>query len=48
MEHDQREDRAGDGCKPGEDLHADFRLRVPKDTTYTRPYWHRDDPDIEA
>ena len=33
---------------PGKDLHADFRLRVPKDTAYTRPYWHRDDPDTEG
>jgi len=33
---------------PGQDLHADFRLRVPKDTPYTRPYWHRDDPDTES
>jgi LmbE family N-acetylglucosaminyl deacetylase len=34
--------------KPGDDLHANFRLRVPKDTKYTRPYWHRDDPETEA
>ena len=34
--------------KPGDDLHADFRMRVPKDTAYTRPYWHRDDPDTES
>ena len=34
--------------KPGADLHADFRLTVPKNTTYTRPYWHRDNPDVEA
>ena len=34
--------------KPADDLHADFRLRVPKDTPYTRPYWHRDDPDTES
>jgi hypothetical protein len=34
--------------KAGEDLHANFRLRVPKDAGYTRPYWHRDDPDTEA
>ena len=34
--------------EPGEDLHANFRLRVPKDAPYTRPYWHRDDPDTEA
>ena len=32
----------------GKDLHADFRLRVPSDTTYTRPYWHRDDPDTDS
>ncbi len=34
--------------KAGEDLHADFRLRVPKDAKFTRPYWHRDNPDTEA
>jgi len=34
--------------KPGDDLHANFRLRVPKDTAYTRPYWHRDDPDRDS
>jgi LmbE family N-acetylglucosaminyl deacetylase len=34
--------------KAGADLHANFRLRVPKDAAYTRPYWHRDDPDREA
>ncbi len=34
--------------KAGDDLHANFRLRVPKDARYTRPYWHRDDPDTEA
>jgi LmbE family N-acetylglucosaminyl deacetylase len=33
---------------PGKDLHADFGLRVPKETPYTRPYWHRDDPDTES
>ncbi len=34
--------------KAGGDLHANFRLRVPKNATYTRPYWHREDPDREA
>ncbi|HLZ41511.1 MAG TPA: PIG-L family deacetylase [Candidatus Sulfotelmatobacter sp.] len=34
--------------KPGGDLHADFRLRVPKVTPYTRPYWHRDDPNTDS
>lgn len=33
---------------PGKDLHVDFRLSVPKKTPYTRPYWHRDDPDTES
>ena len=33
---------------PGKDVHADFSLRVPKSAAYTRPYWHRDDPDREA
>jgi LmbE family N-acetylglucosaminyl deacetylase len=34
--------------KSGEDLHADFTLRVPKDAAYTRPYWHRDNPETES
>jgi len=37
-----------EAVSPGEDLHANFRLRVPSDTTYTRPYWHRDDPDTDS
>ena len=27
---------------------AAFRINVPKDAAYTRPYWHRDDPETEA
>ena len=27
---------------------ASFRVTVPKDATYTRPYWHRDDPETDA
>ncbi len=34
--------------KPGDDIHVDFRLRVPKATPYTRPYWHRDNPETES
>ena len=34
--------------KAGDDLHANFHLQVPKDAAYTRPYWHRDDPDRDA
>jgi hypothetical protein len=37
-----------ESVEPGKDLRANFRLRVPKDTAYTRPYWHRDDPDRDA
>ena len=34
--------------KPGDELRVTFRLRVPKDAAYTRPYWHRDNPDTES
>jgi LmbE family N-acetylglucosaminyl deacetylase len=34
--------------KPGDTIHAVFRLRVPKNAAETRPYWHRDDPDTES
>jgi len=34
--------------KPGDDERVLFRLHVPKDATYTRPYWHRDDPETES
>jgi LmbE family N-acetylglucosaminyl deacetylase len=34
--------------RPGDTLRVMFRLRVPKDAKYTRPYWHRDDPDRES
>jgi LmbE family N-acetylglucosaminyl deacetylase len=34
--------------KPGENEHVVFRLRVPKGAAYTRPYWHRDNPETES
>jgi LmbE family N-acetylglucosaminyl deacetylase len=34
--------------KPGDNVRVVFRLRVPKKAEYTRPYWHRDDPDTES
>ena len=37
-----------EAIKPGEHERAVFRLRVPKEAKYTRPYWHRDDPDRES
>lgn len=34
--------------KAGDDLRATFLLQVPKSADYTRPYWHRDDPERDA
>ena len=34
--------------KPGDTVDATFRLTVPKDAAMTRPYWHRENPDIDA
>jgi LmbE family N-acetylglucosaminyl deacetylase len=35
-------------ARAGDDFRQIFRLRVPKGAAYTRPYWHRDDPDRES
>jgi hypothetical protein len=35
-------------AQPGETVHVLFRLRVPKDASYTRPYWHRDNPETDS
>jgi len=32
------------GVKPGDKVDAVFRLKVPRNAAYTRPYWHRDNP----
>ena len=34
--------------KPGDKIDATFRLTVPKDAAYTRPYWHRENPETDA
>jgi hypothetical protein len=34
--------------KPGDSVHAFFRLTVPKNAAYTRPYWHRDNPETDS
>jgi hypothetical protein len=34
--------------KPGGSAHVVFRLTAPKNAQYTRPYWHRDDPETES
>jgi LmbE family N-acetylglucosaminyl deacetylase len=36
------------GIKPGDNMNVVFRLKVPKEAHYTRPYWHRDDPETES
>ena len=33
---------------PGQEASAQFRVTVADDTAYTRPYWHRNDPETEA
>ena len=34
--------------KPGEEYFANFGLQVPADAQYTRPYWHRTNPETEG
>jgi len=34
--------------KPGDSFRRVFRLQVPTNAAYTRPYWHRDDPEKES
>jgi len=34
--------------KAGDNVNVVFRLKVPKDAAYTRPYWHRDNPETES
>ncbi|MFZ0816643.1 MAG: PIG-L family deacetylase [Candidatus Sulfotelmatobacter sp.] len=34
--------------EPGGHERSVFRLKVPKDAAYTRPYWHRNDPETES
>ncbi len=34
--------------KRDENVQVLFRLTVPKNAHYTRPYWHRDDPETES
>ncbi|MGC2194153.1 MAG: PIG-L family deacetylase [Terriglobales bacterium] len=33
---------------PGKELTTQFRVTVPEDAGYTRPYWHRNDPETEG
>ena len=33
---------------PGKESTAQFRVTVPENAAYTRPYWHRDNPETEG
>jgi LmbE family N-acetylglucosaminyl deacetylase len=33
---------------PGKELSAQFRVTVPENADYTRPYWHRNDPETDG
>jgi len=33
---------------PSQELTAQFRVNVPANAAYTRPYWHRNDPETEG
>jgi len=33
---------------PGADFTTTFQMRVPERVSYTRPYWHRNDPETET
>jgi LmbE family N-acetylglucosaminyl deacetylase len=34
--------------EPGQNTRVVFRLKVPRNVEYSRPYWHRDDPETES
>ncbi len=34
--------------EPGQNARVVFRLKVPRNAEYSRPYWHRDDPETES
>jgi len=34
--------------KPDDNVEVVFRLKVPRGAAYTRPYWHRDNPETES
>jgi LmbE family N-acetylglucosaminyl deacetylase len=36
------------GLSPGKELTAQFRVTVPENAKYTRPYWHRNDPEADG
>ncbi len=44
----QKADTARTTVAPGKDYYANFALKVPSDAPFTRPYWHRDNPETDA
>ncbi len=44
----QREEKLPTEIKPGEDYRVVFHSSVPLNAPYTRPYWHRDNPEEDS
>jgi len=44
----QKADASPATIAPGQDYYANFALQVPADASFTRPYWHRDNPETDA
>ena len=40
--------KGGKEIKPGESYAASYHMQVPAKVEYTRPYWHRNDPETDA
>ena len=43
-----RDEKLPSRINPGEDYNVLFRSYVPADASYTRPYWHRDNPEEDS
>jgi len=41
-------DKKAQSVRPGGDVTAHFRVTVAEDAVYTRPYWHRNNPETEG
>jgi LmbE family N-acetylglucosaminyl deacetylase len=44
----KKSDASKSTVAPGQTYFANFALKVPADAEFTRPYWHRDNPETEA
>jgi LmbE family N-acetylglucosaminyl deacetylase len=48
FEEEKPEDRRTITVEPGNDQSMKFMVKVPADARYTRPYWHRNNPERDA